>query len=225
MPAFQETLAVIVCRLRRVTEAVGRITVHTGLARNRTKVPALRLVEEGLDAFGVDRAVAGHCGRAVGQRDIEEPARDLGCILGVTEAHFLREGVGVQPIDQPFAPAGDDRGLGIMHVGVYEPGQDQAVAIICDRDVRMGARQVIGRAECRDAPVLDQHASARVVPSLFRPADERIAREVDRLADQKLALSHPMLLFPVLSKVCSLPVVHPAQSTRVRARPRQEAPR
>jgi len=59
----------------------------------------------------------------VGQVQIA-PVRYRG-ICGIAQAHFLGKVVGVEPVNEPFSPARDDCGLGVVYMGVHKSRADQ----------------------------------------------------------------------------------------------------
>ena len=79
------------------------------------------------------------------------PARAT-AVLGV--AHLGREGVGVQPVEQLGAVAGDDVQLRAVDVGVDEAGQDQAAGVLVALPVVAG--RLVAGLRADDAAVLDQ---------------------------------------------------------------------
>ena len=78
-------------------------------------------------------AVAGHCCRAVRKREVKIQPRNFGGVVRIVETQLFRKGIAVQPVDEPFSPAGNNRCLRKMDVRVDEPGGDQRIAVIRDR--------------------------------------------------------------------------------------------
>ncbi len=138
VPALQKPTTIVVCRLNRVPQPLRRVPVHAGFAANSAEPACLGLGKEGVDTLGVYGAETRHRGRAMAKRQIEEPRRNLGGIVRIAELHFLGKRIGVQPVDQPLAPTGDDAGLRIVHVGIDKARQDQGIAVVGDR--RLGMR-------------------------------------------------------------------------------------
>ncbi len=88
----------------------------------------------------------------MGQQRIEELRRTGLGLRRIGHAHFGREGVGVEPVQQLCAPGADDVELRAVHMAVDEAGQDQ-LALVVD-----GAPVGTGRVGLRadDAPVFDE---------------------------------------------------------------------
>ena len=107
----------------------------------------------------MDRAEGTDGGGAVGEYQIEIPRGDFGGIGGVGEAHLFGEGIGVEPVDQPFAPACDHRRLREMRMGVDESCGDQPVAVIPHRGTRVPRAQLIRRAGFLDQAVAQRNAA------------------------------------------------------------------
>ena len=57
----------------------------------------------------------------MGQRNIEIPLCDVSRIGGIDKPHLLGECVGVEPINQPLAPTGDNRSLRVVDMGINKP--------------------------------------------------------------------------------------------------------
>ena len=104
MPALQQALAVVIGRAGGIAQGRGRIAVHAGLAGKGAQAAQAGGGEKGIDRGRVGGGVAAHRGGAMGQRKAEVTFGHVGGIGGVAKAHFLGEGVVVQPVDQPLAP-------------------------------------------------------------------------------------------------------------------------
>ena len=48
----------------------------------------------------------------------------------IPKPHFLWEGIGVEPINQTFAPTRDDPGLWVMDMRVDKPGQNKLFTVL-----------------------------------------------------------------------------------------------
>ena len=156
MPARQQGAAVVIGRLCGVAQALGRcVAIHAGLARDYPLPALLRLGKDRIDAFGMDRAIGRDTGGAVGGRQVEVSRRDFTRIIRIAKAHFLGEGIAVQPVDQPFAPARDDRGLRVMGMGIDETGHDDLVAVVFHAGFWRGGAQHVQRAERGDLAATD----------------------------------------------------------------------
>ena len=187
VPAPDQRAAVVIGRLRRVAQRVGGVAVHRRLARRDAHAARLGGGEQRVDAGGVDRAKAAQAGRAMGQHEVEAGVGD-GLGMGrVAKARFLGEGVAVEPVDQPLAPGGDDRGLRVMHMRVDEPGRDQAAAVIVHARLGVGGAQGRAVAHRQDAPVFDQHAAMGVVARGLGTLGKRICGKGQGLAEKKVA--------------------------------------
>ncbi|AEM41623.1 hypothetical protein KVU_1784 [Ketogulonicigenium vulgare WSH-001] len=171
VPFVQQRLAVVIGGLRRVAQEIrrGLGPVHTGLARNDPHPALGGGLKKGIDAAGVDRAETCQRRRAMRQRQIQRAVCHRTGIGGVGKACLLGEGIGVQPVDQPFAPAGDNAGLRVMHMGVDEPGRDQRVAIIGDLRIRVAGAEAIRLIHGSDHAALQQHSAAAAMVRHGRP--------------------------------------------------------
>ena len=138
VPFCQKRLAVVIGRLGRIAQPVGGVAVHAGFASPDPLPARLCGSKDGVNAGRVDGGIAAKRGRAVGQRQIAIAVGN-GCrVIGVGKASFFGEGVAVQPINQTFAPRGDDGGLGVMHMGIDKACRNQMLAVIGDARSGMG---------------------------------------------------------------------------------------
>ena len=81
-----------------------------------------------------------------------------------------------------------------MGVGVDEARQDQARAVILDRQGRVGRAQRVGGTDGDDRPLPHMDRAAPLVPGGFRPRDPRVGVEAEGLAeDQPLAHGQSLL--------------------------------
>ena len=181
MPFRQQGLAVIIGALRRVAQRVGRVAIHTGLARQGPHAPRLRLCEKRVDARRMDRGVAAHGRGPMRYGKIEIAGGNLVSVGGIGETRLLGEGVVVEPIDQPLSPARDDGGLRIVDMGVNEPGHDQFVAVIRDPRLRHVRARICCAHPC-DLPRLNHHSAMAVVGHGRQPVYKRVAGEAEGLA-------------------------------------------
>ncbi len=192
MPFQQKRAAVIIGRLRRVAQAVGGIAIHAGLACHDPLPARPCCFEKGIDAGGVDRGVAANGRGAVGQRQVKVAACDLCSIGGVVEAHLLGEGVAVQPVDQPLAPAGDDPGLRVVHMGIHETRHQQRIAMIHHLRLRMGGAQIGPVAHIHDMTTRDQHSTRAVENRRLRPCSKGIGGKAQGLAQKQGLWGHEL---------------------------------
>ena len=112
----------------------------------------------------------------MGQRQIKRALCRLIRIVTIAKPRFLGECIGIEPVNQLLAPAGDDAGLRIMHMRVHKTRADHSLAIVCYRSIGMIRPQ--GRAiACRgDPPCVDQHPTGTVKCDCIRPiVPQRIA--------------------------------------------------
>ena len=130
MPTRDQFFAVIIGRTGGVAQPVGCVAIHAGLATDNPLASALCRSEKSLDAGGVDGAKTGHGGGAMGYGQIKIPLGDAFGILRIIKAHFFGKGIGIEPVNQPLAPTGDNRGLWIMDMGVDKACNDQLVTVI-----------------------------------------------------------------------------------------------
>ena len=110
------------------------------------------------------------------QELVEERAGDARGMGRVGELRLLREGVGVQPVEQLRAPGGDDLRLRHVDVGVDEPRHQQVRPVVDHLGAGGGLRQHRRRrADRRDQAVADQDRAVLVVGVGRRVADARRA--------------------------------------------------
>ena len=97
------------------------------------------------------------------ERKIEVAIGNFTGVSGVVEPRLLGEGIGIQPVDQPLAPGGDDRGLRIMDMGIDETRQDQVLTVIRNLCIGIvGAKPVRG-AGYHDASILHRNSTMSVM--------------------------------------------------------------
>ncbi len=185
MPPPDEPLAFIVGRLRVVPQPVGHVPVHAGTPRHHPHAPRRRRLEERVDAARVGGAVARHARRPLRQHQVEVAPGDRRRVGRIAEAHLLGEGVGVQPVDQPLAPARDDRRLRVVDVAVDEARHHQRFAVIGGGHARMGAVERVAGAQRGDPAVADQHRARRLDPRRAGTLDQRITVKAQRLPEQQ----------------------------------------
>ena len=162
MPAVDEGFAVVIGRLRRIAQPVRRVAVHAGFARHDPLAPHRGRVKDRIDAVWCNCCITTDGCGAMGKGQVQIPPSNLGGVIGVGQAHFLGEGIAVQPVDQPLAPARDARRLWIMGMGVDKARADQRIPVIGDLCVWMGLAQCICRPDCNDMAILDQDAARTV---------------------------------------------------------------
>ena len=156
VPFLQQRLAVVIGRLRRVAQAVRGVPIHAGLAGKKAHPPQLGGGEDCVHAGGVDRGIAADRSGTAREDQVEISVSDFSGICGIAKAHFLGEGVSIQPVDQPLAPAGDDRSLRIVNMGVDESGRDQLLPMVVDPGLRMARAQVRSLTHGGNAALVDQ---------------------------------------------------------------------
>ena len=61
------------------------------------------------------------------------------CVRRIAHAHFFRQGVQAEPIEQRPAQTADDAGLREVDVGVDEAGQNHRPAPVADHGMRFGS--------------------------------------------------------------------------------------
>ena len=93
------------------------------------------------------------------QRQIQIAPGNFARIGGIAKTRLFGKGVGAQPINQPFAPAGDDGGLRVMHMGIHKTRQQQGVAMVDLRGHWIGRAQLICTA-CGNNFAPPQHDGA-----------------------------------------------------------------
>ena len=114
--------------------------------------------------MGCDGGKTANGSGAMVQCQIKVPTRDSCCIVWIGQAHFLGEGIGVEPVDQSFAPTGDDGCLRIVRVGIDETWAKQRIAIIVNCRLGMRGSQRRGCADGSDLARLDEHPAGAVDP-------------------------------------------------------------
>ena len=178
VPLRDQGLQLVVARLRRVAQPVGRVAIHQHLAGGQPQSELLRLLEQRVDRLRMNGAVDAARGDAVAQILLQEDAGDVAGKFLVGEFELGGIGVFVQPVEKLRAVGRDHRRLREMDVAVDEARRDQRVlAIVADLDVgRQVACDSIGRAEMRDLAVGHHHDGVGFVDHrLFEPVAERIA--------------------------------------------------
>ncbi len=159
MPTVDQPFAVIIGRAGTVAQPVGCVAIHAGLATDNPLTSVLGGGEKGLDTDGVDGGKAGHCGCTVRCGQIKVALGDRCGIIGIIKSHLFGKGIGVEPVNQPFAPTGNDRGLRIMHMAIDKAGADQFGAVIPHLRLRMLCRQRGRRPHGIDFPISDQNSA------------------------------------------------------------------
>ena len=132
-----------------------------GAWRSISTLPAIsrmsrsqRRVEQRVDRRLVHRREHHRSGRAVGEQAVDEAAaRRLRAAAASAWRALGREGVGVEPVEQLGAVAGDHVELRAVHMGVDEAGHHQPAAVV-ERSSTIAS----GTSRCAagDAAVLDQ---------------------------------------------------------------------
>ncbi|MPL82839.1 hypothetical protein SDC9_28788 [bioreactor metagenome] len=194
VPACEQRRAFVIGRLCGVAQPVGGVPVHAGAPAEHAHAARAGLLEIGVDARRMDCAIAAHRGSAVAQRQIEIERRDVGGMARIGKAGLGREGVAVEPVDQPLAPARDHLRLRVMHMGVDEARRDQLPAEVGDLRARVSGAQRLGLAHGGDLAVLDRHRTAGEMARRGGPLGHRVALEADHLSDQQFHRACP--LFP-----------------------------
>ena len=127
----------------------------------------------------------------MGQRQVQITRGDLIRIGRIRQAHLFGEGIGVEPVDQPLAPRGDDRGLGIMHMGIDKPRTNQRVAVVRHLGLRMRGAQGVSIAYRRDPVVFDQDTAFGVdLHGILPGALHRVAGIAERCAQKESLICH-----------------------------------
>ena len=109
------------------------------------------------------------------QRQIKRRISHLPGIIRVSKTHFLGKSIGIQPVDQLLAPAGDNRGLGIVHMRIHEPRADQRVAVIGHGGIRMCHSQTRAAPDGDDLAAFDDNAASPVVMRCTLPVSKGLA--------------------------------------------------
>ena len=164
VPFGDQRLGVVVAGLRRVGEALGRIAVHHHLAADDAHAARQRLGEERVRALAVDGTIGGDRRRAVADQLVQEQARDAPAVLRVAELRLFGKGVGVQPVEQLGAVAGDHLHLREMRMRVDEARHHEMRAMIDRLDAVAGTRGDLGVvASIGNAAVTHEQAAILLV--------------------------------------------------------------
>ena len=126
-------------------------------------------------------------GRAVRQQRVEEGLGALPRDDRIGVAQLGREGVGVQPVEQLGAEAGDDVELRAVDVGVDETGQQQAAAVVFGLPLGAGGEDA-GRLGAEDLAVLDQQPVVRAPAHAGRGVGRipaRVGGEIKQVGAQR----------------------------------------
>jgi hypothetical protein len=93
-----------------------------------------------------------------------------------------REGVGVEPVEQLRAVAGDNVELRAVHMGIDQPRRDQPAAVV----VALPAAAGVSGAAAGDAAVFDQQPVIGVEAHLRRSdaAEAGVGSDVEQIAAQ-----------------------------------------
>ena len=190
MPLSDQRPGLVIGPLRRIAEAVGRVAVHHHLARRHAQATRLGGLEERLGALRMRGAIDAGGGDPVGEREVQVKLRLGAGVGGVAETQLLREGVEVQPVDQPLAPTGDHRCLRIVQMRIDEPRQDKAIAVVCDLCSGMRRRQIGSMPDLGDHALTNQNTPARLVAYSRNSISERVSRIYQRLTYQQCCVRH-----------------------------------
>jgi hypothetical protein len=135
----------------------------------------------------MDRAEARQRRRAMREGEVERPASYLVGIGAVGETGFLGKSIGIQPVNELLAPAGDDSRLGIMHMRIDKARGDERVAIIGHFRLGMSPPQIVRLADGGDAIAFNKDAATRGGSRHLAPVGlKRITGEGQRLAEKKM---------------------------------------
>ena len=178
VPAPDQRLRLVVAASRAVAQVLRRMAVHQHLARHRTHAAPRGFGEECLHRSRVHGAEHRGRGRAGGERQVEEPARDRTRVPRLRERALGREGVARQPVEQLGAVARDHRELRVVHVAVDEARREHRAArqALDRRAFGQAPEHLPRRTGVGDLPVRDHdHAVGLVTACRSDAVDERVA--------------------------------------------------
>ena len=197
VPAADQVAAVALGARHVVAQAVGRVAVHQHLAGDQAHAAAVRAGQQRLGRADMHRREHHRAGAAVRQQRVEEQLGPGGGHRRIGVAHLGREGVGLQPVEQLGAVAGDDVELRAVHMGVDEAGHQQPAALVLDRPDRGVRREGRGRLDTGDAPGLDQQPVVGPPAHARHEAGGRVGRspagigvEVEQVGAQRQAVGN-----------------------------------
>ena len=125
-----------------VAQAFGGVAIHQHLAGDEAHAALLGRLEQRVGRNRVHGREDLRRRGAVRQQRIEETRRALLRHGGIGKALFGREGVGIQPVEQAGAVAGDHVQLRRMDVGVDEAGHQQSAAVVFTPPVGAGVQRL-----------------------------------------------------------------------------------
>jgi len=143
MPACGQVGAVLYATCGGIAQVLGAVHVHQALAGHQPHVARQRGLEQRLHGLRVHGAIDAGAGGALSRQLVEEEGGRLGAAHRVGITRLGREGVALQPVEQPRRRRGDYIDLRQVEVGVDEARRDQRTAVIIQ-----GGRRV--------APVRDE---------------------------------------------------------------------
>ena len=141
MPSADQRLGVEQALHRVVAHAVGRMPVLQHLAGDQAKAPALRFLHQRVHRRHVRGGEGERRGHAVARQLVQEKACHLGGMLRFMEARLVREGVVLQPGQQPVGGRADHVGLRVVDVQIDEARRDDAAGPVGDGLVGVGVPQ------------------------------------------------------------------------------------
>jgi hypothetical protein len=191
VPAVNQVDAVALGLDHVVAQAVGGVAVHQHLAGDQAHALCIGRLEQGLRTDFVHSGEHDRAGGAMRPQGRQETLRAHARHLGVGVALFGGEGVGVEPVEQGGAKAGDHVELRAVHMGVNEAGHQQAAAMVFLGDMLPARGQSLGgRLHGVDAAVFDENEViwAPAHPGgLVRQGKTRVGGEVEQVGAQHTA--------------------------------------
>ena len=163
VPAFDQRLRIGVARCRGVSEVVGAIAIHHHFAGDQPHAAGRGGCEDRIDRGAVHAAHDERRRGAVAQELGDEEFGYFARVLRIGKGALGREGMALQPFEQPLAVGADDVGLHEMGVRIDEARHDELAGAIGDRCVpRQGRQQFWCVADLANMPVLDDQQTVVV---------------------------------------------------------------
>ena len=191
VPAVDQVDAIALGLGHVVAQAVGGVAVHQHLAGDQAHALCMGRLEQGVRTDFVHGGEHDRAGGAMRPQGRQETLRAQVRHLGVGVALFGGEGVGVEPVEQGGAKAGDHVELRTVHMGVDEAGHQQATPVVFLGDMLPAwGHSLGGRLHGVDAAVFDEDEVIRApahARGLVRQGKARVGGEVEQVGAQHAA--------------------------------------
>ena len=188
VPAVDQVDAVALGLNHVVAQAIGGVAVHQHLAGDQAHAVCMGGLEQGLRTDFVHGGEHDGAGGAVRPQGRQEALGALAGDIRVGIALLGREGVGVEPVQQGGAKAGDHVQLRAVHMGVDEARHQQAAAMVLLRHgLPASGHRLVGRLHGVDAAIFDQDQVIRAPAhpgGLVGQGKARVGGEVEQVRPQ-----------------------------------------